>query len=86
MRANSGFFPGTWNNRGWGFGVSMVTRRDDLSASPGSFGWDGGYGTSWSSDPAEDMVSIVMTQRAEFPSHSPVQRDFWTSAYQAIDD
>jgi CubicO group peptidase (beta-lactamase class C family) len=74
-------------NRGWGFGVSMVTRRDDVSAVPGRFGWDGGYGTSWWSDPKEDMVAILMTQRLwDSPSAPGVYLDFWTSAYQAIDD
>jgi CubicO group peptidase (beta-lactamase class C family) len=79
-------FAGFWDSRGWGFGVSMVTKRDDVAAVPGRFGWDGGYGTSWSSDPKEDMVAILMTQRAEFPLFSGVYLDFWTSAYQAIDD
>jgi CubicO group peptidase (beta-lactamase class C family) len=82
----SGLLPGYWDSRGWGFGVSMVTRRDDVAAVPGRFGWDGGYGTSWSSDPKEDMVAILMTQRAEFPLFSGVYLDFWTSAYQTIDD
>jgi len=86
QKARSGFFPGQWENRGWGFGVSMVTGRDDLSAIPGRFGWDSGYGTSWSSDPKEDMVAILMTQRAQFPLSSGVYLDFWTSAYQTIDD
>ncbi len=72
--------------RGWGFGVSVVTQRDDLG-SVGRFGWDGGLGTSWSSDPAEDMVGILMTQAAwTSPSPPHVYLDFWTSAYQAIDD
>jgi hypothetical protein len=31
-------------------------------------------------------VRILMTQRAGFPLFSPVQLDFWTSAYQTIDD
>jgi len=39
------------DNRGWGLGLSVVTRRDDLCNLPGRFGWDGGYGTSWYSDP-----------------------------------
>ena len=86
QKAVSGFFPGYWDNRGWGFGVSIVTARDGVSNVPGRFGWDGGYGTSWSSDPKEDMVAILMTQRAEFPLFSNVHLDFWTSAYQAIDD
>ncbi|AUX29304.1 MULTISPECIES: serine hydrolase [Sorangium] len=86
QKAASGFFPGYWDSRGWGFGVSIVTRRDDVTASPGRYGWDGGYGTSWSSDPREDLVGILMTQRAGFPLMSPVYLDFWTSVYQAIDD
>ncbi len=53
----------------------------------GSYGWDGGLGTLWRSDPREDMVTILMTQRAwTSPSPPPVCLDFWTSAYQAIDD
>ncbi|WP_437774895.1 serine hydrolase domain-containing protein [Sorangium sp. So ce1097] len=86
QKAASGFFPGYWDSRGWGFGVSIVTRRDDVTASPGRYGWDGGYGTSWSSAPGEDLVGILMTQRAGFPLSSGVYLDFWTSVYQAIDD
>ena len=84
--ARGSFGSDYWDNRGWGFGVSIVTRRDDLSSVPGRFGWDGGYGTSWASDPAEDMVAILMTQRAAFPGASWTYADFWTSAYQAIDE
>jgi CubicO group peptidase (beta-lactamase class C family) len=39
QKAASDFFPGFWDNRGWGFGVSIVTRRDDVAAVPGRFGW-----------------------------------------------
>jgi hypothetical protein len=44
-------------------------------------------GTSWRSDPGEDMVTILLTQ-ASWTSPVPprVSRDFWTAAYQAIDD
>lgn len=52
QKAASRFFPGYFDSRGWGLGVSIVTRRDDVSAVPGQFGWSGGYGTSWYSDPA----------------------------------
>ena len=82
----SAFFHGQWDNRGWGFGVAVVTGRDELCATPGRFGWDGGYGTTWASDPREEMVAILMTQRAQFPAFSGVYRDFWTASYQAIDD
>ncbi len=84
QRAATGIFLG--DNRSWGFGMSIITKRDDLSAVPGRFGWDGGLGTSGYSDPGEEMVAILMTQRAVFPSFSGVYLDFWTSTYQAIDD
>ena len=87
QKAASGFVPGFWENRGWGFGMSIITRRDDVARRVGTFGWDGGLGTTWSSDPSEDMVTIVMTQRAwTSPSPPDVCLDFWTSAYAAVDD
>jgi CubicO group peptidase (beta-lactamase class C family) len=87
QKAVSGFFPDFWDSHGWGFGVSIVTRRDDLAASPGRYGWDGGYGTSWYVDPEEELIGILMTQRVwDSPSPPGVLLDFWTSAYQAIDD
>jgi CubicO group peptidase (beta-lactamase class C family) len=85
QKAMPEFFPG--DGRGWGFGVSMVLLRDDIAAVPGRYGWDGGFGTSWASDPAEDMVGILMTQSLwTFAGPPKVHLDFWTSAYQAIDD
>jgi CubicO group peptidase (beta-lactamase class C family) len=71
----------------WGMGGAVVTRRTDVFATPGRFGWDGGYGTSAHLDPAEDMIGILMTQRMmDSPVPPRVFRDFWTSAYQAFND
>lgn len=87
QKAASGLVGGYFDSHGWGFGLSMVTRREDIAGSVGQFGWDGGLGTSWRSDPREDLVAILMTQRAwTSPSPPDVCLDFWTSAYQAIDD
>jgi CubicO group peptidase (beta-lactamase class C family) len=87
QKAASAFFPGFWDSRGWGFGVSVVTRRDDLAAVPGRYGWDGGLGTSAYMDPKEEMVAILMLQRLwDSPRPPGVYLDFWTSVYQAIDD
>lgn len=78
---------GFLGDRSWGFGMSIVTRADGVSATPGRFGWDGGYGTSWASDPKPNMVAILLTQRMwDSPGPPAVCRDFWTSAYRAIDD
>jgi CubicO group peptidase (beta-lactamase class C family) len=83
QKAVSGLFPGFFDTRGWGFGVSMITRRDDIASVPGSFGMDSSLGTSWFSDPKEDLVGILLTQRA---MALDLYRDFGTLAYQAIDD
>lgn len=70
---------------GWGYGVGVGLRRDDLWRTPGRYGWDGGLGTSWYTDPAEDLVAILLTQRLEPPTANPVWLDFWTSVYAALD-
>jgi CubicO group peptidase (beta-lactamase class C family) len=87
QKAISGWGDTYWTSHGWGFGGSVVTRRDDISETAGKYGWDGGLGTSWYVDPAEEMITILLTQ-ASFTSAivPPVVRDFWTSAYQVIAD
>ena len=82
QRAASAFFV---EPRGWGFGLAVVIGRTDLSMTPGRFGWEGGYGTSWASDPQEELTAILMTQLC-FPAAAAVYQDFWTGVYQAIDD
>ena len=87
QKAASPFFENFWDSRGWGLGLSIVTRRDDVAAVPGRFGWDGAFSTSLYVDPREDMVGILMAQcRPGALRLPPVVLDFWTSAYQAIDD
>lgn len=34
----------------------------------------------------EDLIGILMTQRLWDPDFLAIHHDFWTSAYQAIDD
>jgi len=79
-RRTVGLVPGYFDSHGWGFGVSIVTRREGVAGSVGKFGWDGGLGTSWYADPREDMVTILMTQAAwTSPSPPDICLDFWTS-------
>jgi CubicO group peptidase (beta-lactamase class C family) len=87
QKAASPFFANFWSERGWGFGLGVITGRNDLSGVPGRFGWDGAFGTSWYVDPKEELVGILMTQRRpDMLGISAVTLDFWTSAYQLIDD
>ena len=87
QKAASPFFENFWDSRGWGLGVSIVTRRDDVASVPGRYGWDGAFSTSLYVDPHEDMVGVLMAQCRPGALCLPsVVLDFWTSAYQAIDD
>src|SRR5580692_5303820 len=73
--------------RSWGFGMSVFKARDDLDARPGRFGWDGGYGTSWYSDPREQLTGILLTQRMmDSPQPPRVLTDFWASLYPPTDN
>lgn len=75
------------NTRGWGFGMSVFRALDDGDTTPGRFGWDGGYGTSWYSDPTEQLTGILLTQRMmDAPQPPRVMADFWTSLYPANGD
>ena len=87
QKAVSGFWPGYFDTMGWGFGMSVLTRRTHLGPSVGSYGWPGFYGTAWYNDPAEDLTTIFIMQRAHAGDQRlPMWLDFWTAVYQAIDD
>lgn len=84
VKAVSGFVPGWFDSRGWGLGIGVGTRRDGIEA-PGRYGWDGGTGTTWFTDPTTDLTAILLTQRGQFPLMSPVYLDFWASVHQAVE-
>ena len=83
QRAASDSIPVFLEGRGWGFGVSTIPG-DTATPASGRYGWEGGLGTSWSSDPSKDMVGILMTQRLAGPDSPRIDVDFWTRAYAAI--
>lgn len=75
------------DNLGWGFGLGVATRRTDPTTIPGRYGWAGGLGTIWYSDPVEGLTGILLTQTLMGSPRPPTFfEDFWTSAYRAIDD
>jgi CubicO group peptidase (beta-lactamase class C family) len=70
----------------WGFGMSVDIQQDKPWHVPGRFGWDGGFGTSAYSDPENDFVGIILTQRvADSPEPAPVFTDFWKGAYNSLE-
>jgi CubicO group peptidase (beta-lactamase class C family) len=48
--------------RGWSYGMSVAVTPDEVSATPGRYGWEGGYGTLWFNDPATGRIVILLTQ------------------------
>ncbi len=42
------------DGRGWGYGMAVHA--------DGTYGWDGGYGTTWSNSPATGTVRVLLTQ------------------------
>ena len=69
------------HGRSWSLCQSVITK----GPRRGAFGWDGGLGTSWLVDPAQDLVVIVMTQRVwDSPQPPAVHGDLQDAAYRAI--
>ena len=82
QRAASG--PDPSGALGWGLGIGVqLTRVDHRSV--GTYGWDGGLGSSWANDPHEDLTGVLLTnQMWTSPRPPAVCVDFWTCAYTAM--
>jgi len=68
--------------RGWGYGMAVVTDPVAAGFPAGTYGWDGGFGTSWRVDPASRTTAILMTQTL-FSSPEPpaIHADFLRTAF-----
>lgn len=77
QRARGGLGPDFFNSASWSFCQAVYA--------DGSFGWDGGLGTTWRIDPARDLIMIVLTQRMwERPDPPQVHEDIQAAAYAAL--
>jgi CubicO group peptidase (beta-lactamase class C family) len=76
-----------WTNRGFGYGVSVRTRRLGLGPNVGSLWWPGAFGTTWLVDPREDLAITLLTQVvSNNPLYTRVGEDVFNAVYQAIAD
>jgi CubicO group peptidase (beta-lactamase class C family) len=75
-------FPGRAPGRSWGLSVQIIS--DPIAASmrvsPGSYGWDGAFGTHFWVDAKEKMVGILLVQT----SNRETDRDFENAVMQSI--
>jgi CubicO group peptidase (beta-lactamase class C family) len=79
--------PSPDGSQGWGFGLAVQVARTGPVRSVGSYGWDGGLGSSWVTDPREDLIGVLLTDQLwASPSPPPLFQDFWTCAYAALGD
>lgn len=66
---------------GWGLGLGVRIRTTD-DAHVGTYGWNGGLGSVWATDPAVDLTGILLTNMAWSSPEAPaVIDDFWRAAY-----
>jgi CubicO group peptidase (beta-lactamase class C family) len=77
------------NNSGVGFGlgvsVTMHPPQTLIPGSPGEYAWGGAASTAFWIDPAEELITIFMTQLLPSSSY-PVRRELRTMVYAAITD
>ena len=81
------FSEATYNGIGFGLGfaVTMNPAQTLIAGSPGEFNWGGAATTSFFIDPAEELITIFMTQ--VLPSSAyPLRRELRTMVYAAITD
>jgi CubicO group peptidase (beta-lactamase class C family) len=65
------FFPGFWDEVGWGFGVAI----DTYGPNRGRFGWSGGQGTNFFVD-RDGTVGVIMTQVEPGAQMWPIVEEF----------
>jgi CubicO group peptidase (beta-lactamase class C family) len=85
-RAENRIFVG--DHSGWGL-MMLVPAADRVPGSPslpGGFGWEGGSGTAWRTDPSTGLTGILLTQRmVTSPEPTELVTDFWAAAYASVD-
>jgi CubicO group peptidase (beta-lactamase class C family) len=68
---------------GAGFGYQMsVTLEQGEHAAPGTYGWSGGFGTDWFTDPRNGLIAIALTQVSDFLFNGGMT-DFINLAYES---
>lgn len=67
---------------GWGYGVSVHLSGPSPTV-VGSYGWDGGLGSTWRNDTSRGLSAVLLTnQRWDSPEAPPVAEAFWATLAQ----
>lgn len=63
QKSRSATIPLDFSTHTWGMGLALVTAPKQLWPQS-SYGWTGGLGTHWMTDPQAEVVAVIMTQVA----------------------
>ncbi|HEY1741309.1 MAG TPA: serine hydrolase domain-containing protein, partial [Acidimicrobiia bacterium] len=66
----------------WGYGMAVPEAGESGGSVRAGYGWDGGTGTTWRTDPATGVTAILFTQRAMTSPEPPAT---FTDFYAALD-
>ena len=83
--SSSLFSEATYNGIGFGLGFAVTMRPAEtlIAGSPGEYNWGGAATTSFWIDPAEELITIFITQ--VLPSSAyPIRRELRSMVYAAI--
>jgi CubicO group peptidase (beta-lactamase class C family) len=83
QRASATLFLG--QHGGWGYGMAAPGPSRPALPEPSGYGWNGGTGTMWTTDPDYGLTGIVLSTRAMTSPEPPAHMvDFWQAAYGAL--
>jgi CubicO group peptidase (beta-lactamase class C family) len=83
QRASAPIFLGA--HGGWGYGMAAPGPSRAGPPEPSGYGWNGGTGTLWTTDPDYGLTGIVLSTRAMTSPAPPTHAvEFWAAAYGAL--
>lgn len=83
QKTDDAFFPGFWQENGWGYGMAVTVVRD-VHGEAGRYSWMGGYGTAWFNDPGTGLIGIALMQVLLDEATMRAVDTFLGAAYRAV--
>ncbi|WP_456843800.1 serine hydrolase domain-containing protein [Cellulomonas sp. P5_C6] len=71
-------------HEGWGLGLGVLLSHAPDGRHAGTYGWDGGLGSTWWTDPVTDTIAVLLTTDAWASGQpTPIFTDFWQAVFAA---
>jgi CubicO group peptidase (beta-lactamase class C family) len=70
---------------GWGYGIAVAVKASADGVPTGAYGWNGGLGSSWVSDPRSGATAILLTPTTfDSPDPPAVHKEVWRAVFGAM--